>query len=81
MSRNFSKLKSQIKSQTGDIVLEELSATSADLRDLAKITAGESLRQLLIDATFHKGCAEAGLEALHRRNAIIRHRYDLLRKH
>jgi hypothetical protein len=44
MSRHIYKLKSQIKSQTGDIVLEELSGTSADLRDLAKITAGESLR-------------------------------------
>lgn len=51
--------------------MNELSGTAADLRDLAKSTASERLRSLLVDAAQHKGYAEAGLEAIYRRNAII----------
>ena len=45
------------------------------------MTASEKLKSLLLKATYYRSCAEAGLEALHRRNSIILHRHELQRQH
>jgi len=51
------------------------------LRDLARLTAVDSIRQFLSEVIFQRGTAEAAFEALNRRNAIIIQRFDLKKQH
>ena len=70
-----------MRNANGERVIDLLNNTVVEQRDSARSIGVDKLKMLLFDINYVKGCADAGLEAIQRRNAIILQKHHLEIKH
>ena len=79
LSQSFSRMQPQINSKVGIKTSDQLQTSLIQMKDHQQ-SSKEELKKFLIDVEFFKGYALAAKEAILRRNALIQHKYFLIKE-